>query len=191
MSFGNQPGICFVGYLIESKRISLFLKSLSHTESDIRSISIAGDGALKPEVETAAAANPIISYRGLVPNEEVREMMRDNSLLVVPSLSESFGLVYIEALFEGMAVLGYAPVINEFREVMNLTEEEKKLVVPVEPLEMSPEDLALKIDAAFEFRQSTEGKKAMKRVQKKAIRHFEWDSVINKMTDFYSRVIDI
>ncbi len=188
--FDSKAGICFVGYLIESKRISLFLKSLSHTKSDIHEITIAGDGFLKQEVENVAESNPIISYRGVIPNEEVRKMMRDNSLLVVPSVSESFGLVYIEALFEGMAVLGYAPVINEFREVMNLTEVEKKLVVPVEPVEMSPEELARKIDAAFEFRQSHAGKETMKQVQQKAIQHFEWEAVIDKITDFYRQVID-
>jgi glycosyltransferase involved in cell wall biosynthesis len=185
---GERSGICFVGSLIPRKRISLLLDSISFLNSDIQKLNVIGDGPQKKEVEKAREMHSGFQYYGVIPNTEVRKILSSSTVLVVPSVSESFGLAYIEALFEGAAVVGYGPTVKEFQEMMKLTEEEKKLLVPFPGGEAEPELLAEKIESAYTFRESSEGDKAMKTLREKAIRHFGWDSAVKKIEAVYKQI---
>ena len=47
-----------------------------------------------------------ITYHGKITDlEEMRKLYRANSIFVMPSKSETFGLVYIEALSQGLSVI--------------------------------------------------------------------------------------
>jgi glycosyltransferase involved in cell wall biosynthesis len=56
---------------------------------------------------------------GRTTHKNVLNIYSDADILVVPSRSESFGLVYIEALAIGIPVIGYYGVINEFKGALN------------------------------------------------------------------------
>ncbi len=70
-------GALFVGRLSEEKGIRLLLDAwkLAGVGAD-HTLTIAGDGELRPLVEAAAAADPSIKYLGLVPGAEVGGLVR-------------------------------------------------------------------------------------------------------------------
>ena len=65
-------------------------------------LKFAGDGPMRPLVETAAAESPYIEYLGVVPSDQVSALMGEATFVVVPSTStETFGRVAAEAMAKG------------------------------------------------------------------------------------------
>lgn len=64
-----------------------------------------GDQADIAACQQLAAVAPDISFPGAMERQDLRERMRRATALVMPSLRESFGLVFIEALFAGIPVI--------------------------------------------------------------------------------------
>lgn len=52
--------------------------------------------------------------------ERLRELFLGSSVLCLPSESESFGIVFIEALACGVPVVGFGPTVREIREAMGI-----------------------------------------------------------------------
>lgn len=70
---------------------------------------------------------------------EVRELLLRSAVMCLPSLSETFGLAYIEALACGTPVVGFGPTIREIRDEVG--------VEIGEPLETgTPEEVAAAIE---------------------------------------------
>lgn len=100
-------GALFVGRLSEEKGIRLLLDAwkLSGVGAE-HTLTIAGDGELRPLVESAAAADPSIRYLGLVPSSDVGALYDAAALVVVPSLSqETDGLAAVVGMAAGRALL--------------------------------------------------------------------------------------
>jgi glycosyltransferase involved in cell wall biosynthesis len=100
-------GALFVGRLSEEKGVRLLLDAwkLAGVGAE-HTLTIAGDGELRPLVEAAAAADTSIKYVGLVPRDEVGALYEHAELVVVPSIwPEPDPLVAVGALAAGRSVL--------------------------------------------------------------------------------------
>ena len=100
-------GALFVGRLSEEKGIRLLLDAWKLSGVGVEhTLTIAGDGELRPVVEAAAAADPSIRYLGLVPSAEVGALYDSAALVVAPSLSqETDGLAAVSAMAAGRPVV--------------------------------------------------------------------------------------
>lgn len=67
---------------------------------------VIGAGPLQPEVQAAAGAGPVTVY-GRLPDARVAEALRSAEVVLVPSAYEGLGLVALEAMAAGAAVVGY------------------------------------------------------------------------------------
>ena len=102
----NAPGLTrylFVGRLIESKGLDVLLDAFDRL--DTGELWIAGDGPLRPLVESAAAQNSRIRFLGYVEGDELADVYRQADALVVPSIYEPWGLVVHEGLAYGLPVI--------------------------------------------------------------------------------------
>lgn len=92
----------FVGRLSKEKGISTLLEAWKQLNGEV-ALRIAGDGPLAPEVRDAAANMKGVEWLGHCTQDEVRRLMADASVLVVPSVCyETFGMVIVEALAAGL-----------------------------------------------------------------------------------------
>jgi glycosyltransferase involved in cell wall biosynthesis len=66
---------------------------------------IAGEGRLRAQVETYAGAHSNVRYLGRLSGEELTNSYGQADVLVLPSRSESWGLVVNEAMAAGMPVI--------------------------------------------------------------------------------------
>lgn len=69
---------------------------------------VAGSGSGKERIERIAAASPAakhIEFRGYIPEEQLEALWSEISVFAMPSRSEGFGLVYIEAMRHGVPVI--------------------------------------------------------------------------------------
>jgi glycosyltransferase involved in cell wall biosynthesis len=122
---GRRRGIAFVGSYNDRKNPQALLRALASTpgvgltlqgrgpiESELR--SLARELAIEDRVEFA----PFLGHRKHV--AAVVEVMRSAELLCLPSRSESFALVIVEALATGTPVAGYGPTLVEIRDRLGI-----------------------------------------------------------------------
>jgi len=113
-----------------------------------------------------------------VPWKKVVEFYKQSDLLVVPSKSDSFGLVYIEALSYGMPVIGLDKLINEFKKTIGCYIGE-----PFDSNIESAQKLSAKIKKAlntnFEF----------EKVSSQLKLKFSWENNINNYIKLYTEVL--
>lgn len=82
---------------------------LGKTYSDV-TLDIYGEGEQRAQIEAlilAAGAGDRITLHGFSPKNVLRESLKDYDAFVLPSISEAFGVVFLEAMAAGLPVVGF------------------------------------------------------------------------------------
>lgn len=110
--------LLFVGRLDHNKQIMSLIETFIRTCKDVAELSIVGTGPLKEQVEQSAEQHSSVKYLGVLPNQQLKELMQEHDVLVLPSLYDGWGCVVNEALQAGLQILcseacGAATLIRE------------------------------------------------------------------------------
>ena len=102
--------LLYAGIFNRNKNIPRMIHALQSLRPEIPDLhlDVAGDGGDNEQQVLALMKQHTdwITYHGKITDlEEMRLLYRANSIFVMPSKSETFGLVYIEALSQGLSVL--------------------------------------------------------------------------------------
>ncbi|WP_300410347.1 glycosyltransferase [Lagierella sp.] len=99
--------LLFVGRVGKEKNIGEILEYLNRIKRKDISFVIVGDGPEKRELEeyTKSSGMDYVIFTGLVDNEKINIYYQMADLFVSASTSETQGLTYVEALFNGLPVL--------------------------------------------------------------------------------------
>lgn len=98
--------ILCVAEIDENKNSSTLIKACKELYRRGYNVSLSLLGKIKNEkVYENAVSNGFVMYLGVKPIEEVVEVMRKSDVFVMPSIHESFGLVYAEAMTQGIPVV--------------------------------------------------------------------------------------
>lgn len=107
--------IC-ISSLIKRKNIGNLVKAVldlarKFPEKNFQ-LCMVGDGPLKRNILKLERENPnVITYFNPIEDRnELKELLRQNHVFALPSVKETFGLVYIEALSQGLPIVG---IVNE------------------------------------------------------------------------------
>lgn len=95
--------ILFAGRLAEEKNVA-HVVDVARQRPDI-AVSIAGDGPLRADIESAAAELGNLTYLGWVPRERLIDAIDDHDMMLLPSQVESFGTVALEGMARGRPVI--------------------------------------------------------------------------------------
>ena len=105
----DKPIILFVGNIIKRKNVDLLLEAKKHMSTPANLV-VVGDGPLLEQLKAKAEKE---YFDGNLDNvyftgsrRDVEDIIPSCDLLVLPSFTESFGLVLIEALACGKPVIG-------------------------------------------------------------------------------------
>ena len=96
-----QKKFIYIGRLSEVKNLPLLIKTFNKLNDC--SLTIIGEGPDKIKLESMSEPN--INFVGSVENKELSQYFLQNNFLILPSLSEPWGLVVEEALYNGMPVI--------------------------------------------------------------------------------------
>ena len=91
----------FVGRLVEVKNLDFLIKVFNDLKE--YTLYIAGFGKLESYLKSIADDN--IVFLGAIDNTKLTEIYQKNDVFILPSISETWGLVVEEALNNGMPVL--------------------------------------------------------------------------------------
>jgi glycosyltransferase involved in cell wall biosynthesis len=115
----RETRILLICNLIPQKGIPYLLEALGQIRRKERRfrLDIVGNGPNRTEYEKLTeyfGLEDVVKFHGLKPKEEVADFMRKCDFFVQPSLWETFGVVYIEAMACGKPVIGSnLPVLRE------------------------------------------------------------------------------
>lgn len=111
--------ILLAAILTQQKGVPHLLQALTDTKAKRSDfvLDIVGDGPNRADYQRLAAKlelNDVVRFHGLKPKGEVARFMQECDFFVQPSLWETFGVVYIEAMACGKPVIGSGlPVLKE------------------------------------------------------------------------------
>jgi len=98
--------IASIGELIPQKHIDWVINAVKNYKGDKNiTLTIAGDGPMRKELDLLAQGNNSISLLGKVSHEKVGELLCQSDIFALPSYNETFGLVYMEATAHQNAVI--------------------------------------------------------------------------------------
>lgn len=184
---GNRSGVCFVGLLNPRKGIGQLLEAYQFRRSAlVEPLKIAGTGPMQQVVETAARRDNGIEVAGYLDQDGVRGLMGSSLALAVPSFSESFGLVYLEALLAGTPVVGYPKTLDEFRDVLQLDRQQSSYLVSYDMVHYDPKTLIDAIELAVSARLSDASGTIAAYIAERIREQFDWSFVIAKVESVYA-----
>lgn len=183
----KREGVCFVGTVSHRKGIDVLIEAWRHC-SGIGPLCVVGDGPELKLVNDLSEQFSCVETTGYLKREKALQQMRGAQVLVVPSKSESFGLIYLEALLMGTPVIGYHRTLKEFISVLSLTEEELGYIYPFNASRESAPQLAKVIKKAVEVRKNDADGRIAKSIAKKVRRHFSWDRIVPELESVYNQV---
>lgn len=122
----GAPSLLFVGGNFQRKGLPLVIEAVACLAAAFPGIHlhVVGEDRNRPALAALAARRGVgarITFHGRQPNATVRRMLAGAEIFVLPSLTESFGLVYLEAMQAGTPVV--ATRIGGAREVFREDEE--------------------------------------------------------------------
>lgn len=102
--------VLFVGNFDRNKNVVRLAKAVLTLKKEIPDIHldlVGGTGCMEQEVLTMVKQHPdTLAYRGKIYDKTILQgVYQENSIFAMPSKTETFGLVYIEALSQGLPVL--------------------------------------------------------------------------------------
>ena len=181
---GNSKTIIFVGRLHPVKGVSYLIEAMAivHRKMPDAKLILVGDGIERSKLEELVEKldlNGCIQFAGQVQQERIPTIMQQADLFALPSLSESFGIVNLEAMAASLPIVatnvGGIPDIVE--EGMN-----GYLVNAKRPAEVADRILMLLRNDKLREEISANNREKAKL--------FAWDKVAIKVEGEYQRVID-
>jgi len=166
-----------VSRLLERKGIQYLLKALSQLSNIDVSLTIVGMGNFEVQLKKLCVKyglNGMVRFFGYCPNEKLSSIYQDHDVFVLPSLAESFGIVFLEAMACGLPVIGgFTGGIPSI-----ISQENGILVEPREVNEIKKSILVMKDQPAV--RKEMEGNN-----RKKVLEQYSWLKVAEMYQNIY------
>lgn len=168
--------LLFVGRLAAEKEIYK-LKPLLEYRDDIR-LAIVGDGPSRKELEEVFAGTRTV-FTGFMQGQELAEAFASSDALIFPSVTETLGLVILEAMAAGLPVIAaksgptMEQVIDEQTGLLFENENTESMIQAIEKLENKSLYQYLSLNARLEAEK------------------FSWSEPSQQLADFYDNVLEL
>jgi len=105
----NKHSICYVGTFLTRKKVPQLIRaieSLLPEFPDLKLDIVGANGDTEQEIKILSKEKSFINFYGPVYDKQrLLDIYRNNGIFAMPSVSETFGLVYIEALSQNLRLL--------------------------------------------------------------------------------------
>ncbi len=171
-----------VARLLERKGIQTILEACARPTVLPVELTIVGTGPYEPELRQMIAGMGLedrVRFLGFVPNEDLPHLYRESDIFVLPSETESFGLVFAEAMSCGLPIA--ASNVGGIPETVR-DGVDGLLCPPGEPLALRENILRLisNVDAREEISYSQ---------RERILENYTWDQIAARYVDVYRSVL--
>jgi len=184
----DEQVVLAVGRIEPLKGIDILIRGMAliTDKSKVRLLIVGGDEEAGPEFDRLTAiadevgVRDLLTFAGSVPHDQMPNYYRSADVVVMPSFSESFGLVAVEAMASGVPVVvsrvgGLASTVVDGR---------TGYLIPWR----CPEPFAEKIDLLL---RNDSLRKALGTAGVERMRAYSWDSVSEQLADLYDEILGI
>lgn len=103
----NNITIVTIGELVSSKQIDWVIDAVKNYTGDKNiSLIIAGEGPMRKTWENSTTTISNVNFLGQISHDRINNLLQQSDIFALPSINETFGLVYIEAAAHQNAVIG-------------------------------------------------------------------------------------
>ena len=183
----KKPSVVFVGRITRQKGVPVLLRAAAHLDPDVQLVLCAGApdtpelgaevAGLVEELRKTRAG--VIWLSGMLSKREVIQLLSHSTLFACPSVYEPLGIVNLEAMACGTAVV--ASKVGGIPEVV--ADGETGLLVPPD----EPEALAESITALTRDRDRAKAMGAAGR--QRAQSQFDWGKIAEQTAELYRSVV--
>lgn len=169
--------VVYAGRIDKNKNIPTALKALELLKQDGWKTEFTVVGKIIDHDEfNEIVKNNMVSYLEAQPKEKLLEIYRGNDIFVMPSYTESFGLVYAEAMSQGLPVIYTAGqgFDGQFQEG----------VVGKKVNSKSFQSVKDGISAVINDYEQISGNLY------NCVEKFRWDSIVGKYAEIYSKIVE-
>lgn len=178
---GKENQLIYVGRLDQEKNVTAIINIISKTDLKDFHLKIIGEGSemenLKKQVEEKRLESKVI-FAGRLPINEIKNELLKSKIFLFTSINEAFGMVLLEAMFCGNALISYdcnygpSDIINKENGFLIPMNDEKKFKERLQNLINKP-------DLINEFTQSSFQESFKWRKSNSII---QWDKIINSIS---------
>lgn len=159
----KQPiQLLYIGVFTKRKNVLRLIKSvqkLKNQSIDCKLTLIGGNGNQEKEILNFIANKPHFDFRGKIyDKKELLSILKETDIFAMPSLKETFGLVYAEALSQGVPVIysrneGIDGVFDQNigvavdpRSIKSIAEGIKEIIDNYDQFDFVPQEIVSKLD---------------------------------------------
>ncbi|MDA0524407.1 glycosyltransferase family 4 protein [Methanococcoides alaskense] len=164
--------ILFVGIDFERKGGYVLLEAFKQVKAEIKDVRLIIIGS-SPDINMEG-----VEVKGFVSHSEKTNYYNVASMFVMPSLTEPFGLVFLEAMAHRLPCIG--STVDAMPEII-INEETGYLVPPNNPDQLAEKIICLLKDESLMKRMGNSGRK-------KVEEFFTWDAVVERMTIEFEKI---
>jgi starch synthase len=198
----GRPTVAFVGRVTRQKGVPYLLRAAARLDPGVQIVLCAGAAdtpALAAEVngliqDLQQTRDGVVVIEGMLPRKDIMQVLSAATVFACPSIYEPLGIVNLEAMACGTAVV--ASAVGGIPEVV-----QDGLTGRLVSLEQAPDGSGTPLD---EERFVTDFADALASVladparasrmgeagRQRAIDHFSWDSIADRTLEVYSSVLD-
>ena len=171
--------IASVGELVPPKHIDWVVKAVKNYKGDKSiTLKITGEGPMRKDLEMMADGAENICFLGKIAHDEVGKLLEESTIFALPSVNETFGLVFMEAAAHQNAVIA-----TKGTGIWGVFEDKKEMFYC--DSQQSFNDMLYQLIDNDEFRNEM----AMKAYEKTA-RDFTWDKIISRYSEIYKKSLN-
>lgn len=174
---GNSFRLVTVSRLIERKGIQHVLHAIARLEEEDISLTIIGTGNYEAQLKTLCAElslNKKVTFKGYYPRESLPNLLSTKDVFILPSLAESFGMVFIEAMSCGLPIIA-----GKVGGVPDYVHPENGILVEPENVDaIQAAIMALRNDRTLRLTMS-------KANRTKAVNEYSWNKIAERYLDIY------
>lgn len=163
----KEPYVLFVGGLIKRKGLDYLIQAARKLE-DINFL-VVGKGVERERLEHLAPKN--VKFLGYIPDEKLMDLYSRALIFCLPSIGEGFGLVLLEAMASGCAIVSTIPLDYEG--------------VGVDCSNV--EQLKNAIDHLIDNPKKAE---RMGRINRKKAKKYNWDDFTKRLIKIYEEILN-
>jgi len=174
----GEKVVLYVGRLEPRKGVSTLINAMKHVDG---TLLIAGQGSMLPLLRERAKLLGIgnrVRFLGMVEYSKLPLLYRASDVFVLPSLSEAFGIVLLEAMASGTPVIGTS--VGGIPEIIDGC---GLLVPPGNSKELARAINFVLSNQHIEKRLSHLGKKRVEQV-------YDWNVIVKRVVALYREVLD-
>lgn len=171
--------------LVDKKAVDVAIRAMGQLRdwSVSTQLVVLGDGPLRSVLERLADDLGVaerVHFLGSIDHASARRITADALFVIVPSRWEAFGMVCLEAMIAGKAVVGTR---NGGISEIVVDGETGLLVPPDDPVELAKAIRALLDDRERADKMGSSGRE-------RALKHFTWDQMLDRYEDVFCQAVD-